>query len=500
MKYKVDFDKLILLVVTIVLSFHLAPPLAVLGHDKQIFIYGGYAIWKGEMPYKDFFDHKPPLIYIFNAIGWTFQLWGIFICSLLLKYYAALMLLKTAKKYNIEYAIVIPLVFLITLLTPFILSSGYMTREHTASLLAILGSVILLYPGRNYVLYGLLGSLIFHMQQEEFLVAVPLLSFAALNTNEKFNITQVILRGLKMFAGFLIPVVCIVLWMQSQDALNDYWNQAYWFNVSSYSMELPISFKFEKLIFCLFHTRFLFLIPLFMLLHLAFIFKKKTIKAEHLLLLFSFAALFITKLSLGRMVDQHYFNGAPAFHVSYFYLNDLCAFMAFSVLFLMYEVQHLSLFSRTANRIAYSLFVVGLLALFWKNSINFLFERFNDPEHKIAKTVKERISDVHGKAGQFFVIGNPTYLYINYQSDIIAPAKWLYTTQYEQQIKGFDADGKLIDEIFFDLNRYKTKYIMDFYSYNPVINQQFQLKWTDYLRSNYTPVLTDGHYILFQRK
>jgi hypothetical protein len=42
------------------------PPL---GYDEQFFVWGGWSILKGLVPYKEFLEHKPPLAFLTHAIG-----------------------------------------------------------------------------------------------------------------------------------------------------------------------------------------------------------------------------------------------------------------------------------------------------------------------------------------------------------------------------------------------------------------------------------------------
>ncbi|MCX8036104.1 MAG: hypothetical protein N3D11_03420 [Candidatus Sumerlaeia bacterium] len=49
-------------------TFHCAQ-----GHDEAIFLYGGQAWAAGQVPYRDFWDHKPPHIFLFHALPlWLF--------------------------------------------------------------------------------------------------------------------------------------------------------------------------------------------------------------------------------------------------------------------------------------------------------------------------------------------------------------------------------------------------------------------------------------------
>ncbi len=54
--------------------------------DSGVFLYSASQLLEGKLPYKDFWDHKPPLIYIFNAIGLSLGMgvWGVWLLETLL--------------------------------------------------------------------------------------------------------------------------------------------------------------------------------------------------------------------------------------------------------------------------------------------------------------------------------------------------------------------------------------------------------------------------------
>jgi hypothetical protein len=55
----------------LVLILHLAtsPRFVSMSPDSGVFAYAGKLITEGKLPYRDFFDHKPPLVYYLNAIA-----------------------------------------------------------------------------------------------------------------------------------------------------------------------------------------------------------------------------------------------------------------------------------------------------------------------------------------------------------------------------------------------------------------------------------------------
>jgi hypothetical protein len=53
-----------------------SPLFAGAGYDREIFKYVGMVINNGGNPYRDVFDHKPPLIYLIAALSNIFGVWG----------------------------------------------------------------------------------------------------------------------------------------------------------------------------------------------------------------------------------------------------------------------------------------------------------------------------------------------------------------------------------------------------------------------------------------
>ena len=50
--------------------------------DSGVFLYTGWRLLNGDIPYRDVWDHKPPLIYFVDALGLSLapdSLWGIWI-------------------------------------------------------------------------------------------------------------------------------------------------------------------------------------------------------------------------------------------------------------------------------------------------------------------------------------------------------------------------------------------------------------------------------------
>ncbi len=68
------------------------------GTDSSVFITIGKGIASGNLPYIDYFDHKGPLLYLFNFIGWFFGgFFGVFLIEVIAIAVCAFFAVKTAR-------------------------------------------------------------------------------------------------------------------------------------------------------------------------------------------------------------------------------------------------------------------------------------------------------------------------------------------------------------------------------------------------------------------
>src|ERR687897_1148030 len=59
--------------------------------DSGVFLYVGWRFLNGDMPYRDVWDHKPPLIYFVDALGIALtpdSLWGIWVLRFLFIFFS----------------------------------------------------------------------------------------------------------------------------------------------------------------------------------------------------------------------------------------------------------------------------------------------------------------------------------------------------------------------------------------------------------------------------
>jgi hypothetical protein len=74
----------------------------VVSHDSGIFLYFGQEILNGQIPFRDLWDHKPPLIFYLDALGLFLgrgSLWGVWFLEFLALVSSALMAFSTLRRF-----------------------------------------------------------------------------------------------------------------------------------------------------------------------------------------------------------------------------------------------------------------------------------------------------------------------------------------------------------------------------------------------------------------
>ncbi len=69
--------------------------------DSGVFLYAGWRILNGALPYRDIWDHKPPIIYYINALSVLIgqnSRWGIWIIEFISLFLAATICFQLIKK------------------------------------------------------------------------------------------------------------------------------------------------------------------------------------------------------------------------------------------------------------------------------------------------------------------------------------------------------------------------------------------------------------------
>src|SRR5215211_5137336 len=100
--------------------------------DSGVFLYVGWRFLNGDIPYRDVWDHKPPLIYFVDALGIALtpdSLWGVWVLQFLFIFFTLFFIYKLLDR---EFGIFAALAGAVTLTSGWltILEKGNVTEEY----------------------------------------------------------------------------------------------------------------------------------------------------------------------------------------------------------------------------------------------------------------------------------------------------------------------------------------------------------------------------------
>jgi hypothetical protein len=203
--------------------------------DSGVFLYVGWRLLHGDLPYRDVWDHKPPLIYFVDALGISLTpgtLWGIWILQFLFLFFTLFIIYKLlAREFGLYAALAGSIVLISGLLT--ILEKGNVTEEYALVFQALCFWLILHasrndFPLRHSFWIGVLGGLAFNFKQTTIGIWITygLFILAIRLIQKKFPFKEI----LSLLAGWLVPSVLLIFYLASQGAFRDFWEQAFLYN------------------------------------------------------------------------------------------------------------------------------------------------------------------------------------------------------------------------------------------------------------------------------
>jgi 4-amino-4-deoxy-L-arabinose transferase-like glycosyltransferase len=203
--------------------------------DSGVFLYVSWRFLNGDIPYRDVWDHKPPLIYFVDALGLTLtphSLWGVWVLQIVFIFFTLFVIYKLLdREFGIYAALAGTIILSSGLLT--ILEKGNVTEEY-ALVFQAFGFLLFInawkknFPIRDSFWIGVLGGLAFNFKQTTIGIWITyglfLLLARLLQRKSPFK------DLLSLLAGWLVPSVLLVLYLASQNALTDFWEQAFLYN------------------------------------------------------------------------------------------------------------------------------------------------------------------------------------------------------------------------------------------------------------------------------
>ncbi|MBS1664658.1 MAG: hypothetical protein JST68_26670 [Bacteroidetes bacterium] len=227
------YSLFLLLGASLLLSMAFSPPFDLSVSDKEFFKYTGMAIMRGQVPYRDFFDHKPPLIYFINYAGYILGPWGLWLINTGLCLAVTFFFFRICTQFKLTFPWLLPLLFNLMIRDNMISVGANFTREYSTYFVMLFFITLMSKIRYRYFLLGLFTALTFFTQQDQVLLLVPFLLHAFLSKDTASYAS----RFIRMSAGFLSVTAPIIAYFALNHSLTYFWEDAYVFNFSIYIRE-----------------------------------------------------------------------------------------------------------------------------------------------------------------------------------------------------------------------------------------------------------------------
>jgi len=466
---------------SLLLSLAYCPPFDLIVDDKEFFKYTGMVILKGGVPYRDFFDHKPPLIYFINAAGLLFGPWGLWAISAVLALVITFLFYRLCRQYRLAYPWVLPFLFNLMVRDNLISGGMHFTREYSTFFVMLFFIALMGRSRWRHFLLGLFAALTFFVQQDQVLLLAPL----ALSVLFEKDQLPLIARCARMGAGFMSVTAVIILYFAVHRSLSYFWQDAYVFNFSWYLTEKKSPgdhFRTIKRLLDYGNYEIPFMIALTLGVTSLFVQnrRKDLVAAAILALVLSMSS----ELMGGRLEG----TGTPQDFPGYFL--PLSATICI-LLFTVFGFGGDRMITDRRAQLPYALLLCTSLCYTQLQHGTHL-ERRKDQEvvhaSELAYLRGFRLAD-----HQLFIMLDEAYGYYYHELKVVAPTPWVYQ-QFWLWYAGWDADQHILQSIGGDLLRYRTTFIlMDPRSLARMRNPVNIRWWMSFLQEHYEPVTIPGH-------
>jgi hypothetical protein len=476
---KSRYGLLFVCMLSVLLSLMYIPPYDIPCGDKEVYRYVGRVMLRGGVPYRDVFDHKPPLIFFLNyaalLAGGNWALWIIDTCLVVL---ATGMFYSLCKKYRFSFPWILPLLFNL-MLRDFMMSLGMgMTREYTTILQMIFFCVLLGKYRYRYFILGLLSGLIFFMQQDQVLALVPFFIYTFLPGEDALPVVSRILRTT---AGFLAIALPVLLYFVVSGSIVYFWQDAFVFNMTWYTTTLKESFgdHLRKLKSTL--DKGNYEMPFMVAMTLAFcsLYFQTKKKGFIIVCLAAVVLSIIPEFMGGRDITPK----LELLSFSHYFL-PLSATLSLVIFAVFAFTQEPSLQGWKAQLVFGALTCTSLLYTAIQHGTHLTAAkesgRFVEPQFDYLRP--------HPPGDyQLFIFGSTGAMYAYNEFKIIGPSKWVYQHFYYLYDR-WDQDNTILYSIQQDLLRHKTSYIFDLAKKNLFLDPAKYDLWRSFLRQHYEQV------------
>ena len=234
--FLLEFLLLLVIILAVLVPFSPIVP-SVPSRDSGVFLYTGWRVLHGEIPYTQIWDHKPPIIYYLDAFGlWLTpgSVWGVWLVEVISLCTATLAGYAIIKRlYGIFPAIFLSFLWLFS--TFYLLAGGNLTTEYVLPFQFLL--LWFFYCAENESQYGwygiLLGAitaLLFFTRQNAIAIPIAIGIYIFASRIYQQNFRRLANDSLVILIGGLVVTAIIVGYFAINGALPAFWDTAFLYN------------------------------------------------------------------------------------------------------------------------------------------------------------------------------------------------------------------------------------------------------------------------------
>jgi len=420
--------------------------------DSGVFLYTGWRILNGGLPYRDIWDHKPPVIFYINALGLAIannSRWGVWLIEFVALFLAAYIGFRLIKKSLGPYSAIFSLLlWLLTLV--FTIEGGNLTTEYTlplqfAALLLVYDANKSDFPNWRWFLIGLIGGIAFFTKQTTIGIWIAIILYLTFQRLQFHQVKRWISELLFIIAGGLTICIGWVIFFGLHHALPQFWSAAFEFN---YYYLIVNTNRLKPLLDGLAPLLKVGLLQFSMMGYVAGIilifFKKSIIKDWSPLLLVGLIDLPIELLLIstsGKIFAQYYMTLLPS----------LAIFAG-----LMFWVFLSALSSWGIGNTAKKIFITSIVGIFLWTSYAPYINQANSYQSGWDEPAIKYVESVTSPDDQVLLWGNETS--VNYFTKRRSPTRFVY--QYPLYINGY-VNEQMIMEFLRDIINNHPRLIID---------------------------------------
>jgi len=453
--------------------------------DVAIFRYIGMLICNGGVPYVDVFDHKPPIIYFFYALGHSISYkWGVFILFLLLNIFTSILIFSLFKKKQLVlgYSLCLLLNAVVLFCSHKIAYIDIFTTRYLVMYLILIFCAFSILQKNSYAIHfttGLFLAIILLLQTNEVL---PAFVFACFILFYKKLFPQKLRALAWVFFGAITVVLPITIYLYYNNALSEFFYQAFRFNFETYVPihEDTLLNKFKSTYASMIVLNLHYILYAIGVLGALLFFVKRNISS---VIIFLFMGI--------TFLVQFYTTGLSNNNYGHYFFPFIGYALAFMMVFSKEGLFDGSLLiSKLKLLLSITAFIVCIGYVIIENKP---FEKFKEKQFENAfSEIEKSISfeKIKNTKGTFFSWEVGNYITLNAKYNIIAPTKWVYSNGL---IAPYFISNGIDETIMNNITTHQTKYVLTYQLPNLHNRRTF-------LEQNYTHVFYENEGINIWQK